>query len=205
MISPASPATSTVSAVPRRTLRTGTITVVTALASLWSGAAVGGAPPSPTCIDGWTSPDPGTALYEEGLGILSGFFALSGLIEVAEIRYFTGPEVPWVFDPPSDVVRRWYLKVALVDDPEWRGRFILEWRTDLINGVSAAAPYDTTGYQSPDWRAFVGEGPFRVVPGLPGLWSGIEYDFVTGEGDTGNPGLPAEVEGCLAADLPATT
>jgi hypothetical protein len=130
------------------------------------------APPTLTCVDGWTSPDPGSPEYEEGLGILSGYFGLRGLIEVAEIRYFTGPDVPWI-DPPLDVVRRWYLRASLVDDPDWRGKFIIEWRTDLINGVSAAAPYDTTGYQSPDWRAFVGEGPPREVPGFPGLWSGI--------------------------------
>jgi hypothetical protein len=33
--------------------------------------------------------------------------------------------------------------------------------------------------------------------GLPGQWSGIPYDFVTGEGDSGQPGLTAEVVGCL--------
>jgi hypothetical protein len=110
----------------------------------------------------------------------------------------------WV-DPQFDVVRRWYLKVSQLDDRDWRGRFIVEFCTDLINGVSAAAPYDTVGYESPDWRAFIGEGPPRQVPGLPGLWSGIEYDFVTGEGDGGNPGLPPEVEGCVAAGLPSTS
>jgi hypothetical protein len=112
------------------------VAIVTAggLASWCGGPAVRAAPPSLTCVDGWTSPDPGSALYEEGLGILSGYFGLSGPIEVAEIRYFIGPEVPWILDPSSDV----------------------------------------------------------------------EYDFVTGEGDGGNRGLPAEVEGCLAAGLPTT-
>ena len=38
----------------------------------------------------------------------------------------------------------------------------------------------------------------RKVDALPGLWGGIDYDFVTGEGDGGNRGLPKEVEGCLS-------
>jgi hypothetical protein len=181
------------------------VAAAVALAVLTGSGSGGAAPPSPTCINGWTSPDPGSALYEEGLGILRGFFGLDGPIDVAEIRYFTGPEAPGILEPPWDEVRRWYLKVSLPDDPDWRGRFLVEWRTDVINGVSGAAPYDTTGYQSPDWRAFEGEGPFRPVPGLPGLWSGIEYDFVTGEGDSGNPGLPPEVEGCMTLSLPTTS
>jgi len=162
------------------------------------------APPSATCRDGWTTPAPGSAEYEQGLEILAGYFGITGGVEVAEIRYFTGPDAPGVIEPRFDPVLRWYLKVSQVDDPSWRGRFIVEYRTDTRQGVSAAAPYDTTGYQSPDWRAFEGDGPFREVPGLPGLWAGIEYDFVTGEDGSGNRGLPPEVEGCLGDVLPPT-
>jgi hypothetical protein len=175
-----------------------------AVASDRSSALVADAPPSATCRDGWTSPAPGSPEYEQGLGVLAGYFGISGGIEVAEIRYFTGPDAPGVIEPRFDPVLRWYLEVAQVDDPAWRGRFIVEWRTDLINGVSAVAPYDTTGYQSPDWRAFEGEGEFRPVDGLPGMWAGLEYDFVSGAGGSGNRGLPPEVEGCLAAVLPPT-
>jgi hypothetical protein len=35
------------------------------------------------------------------------------------------------------------------------------------------------------------------VPGLPGTWTGVNYDFVTGEGDSGNRGLPDANEGCM--------
>ena len=169
-----------------------------------SDARPADAPPSATCRDGWTSPAPGSAEYDQGLSVLAGFFGITGGIEVAEIRYFTGPDSPGVIEPRFDPVLRWYIKAAQVDDPTWRGRFIVEWRTDVINGVSAVAPYDTVGYQSPDWHAFEGEGEFRAIPGLPGLWSGIDFDFVTGEGDSGNRGLPPEVEGCLGDALPVT-
>jgi hypothetical protein len=110
------------------------VTVVAAALTVLggSGSSSHAAPSSPTCVNGWTSPAPGSLLY-------------------------------------------------------------------------AAAPFDTLGYESPDWRAFVGEGPFRPVPGLPGLWSGIEHDFVTGEGDSGNPGLPPEVEGRIELSLPPTS
>ena len=77
-------------------------------------------------------------------------------------------------------------------------RWLLEQRTDLIRGISAVAPYDTTGYESPDWTGFTGDGTPQIVTGLPGTWAGIPYDFVTGEGDSGEPGLPDEVVGCLA-------
>lgn len=36
-----------------------------------------------------------------------------------------------------------------------------------------------------------------VYADLPGEWSGIAHDFVTGAGDSGQPGLPDEVADCL--------
>lgn len=42
-----------------------------------------------------------------------------------------------------------------------------------------------------------GDGPPRAYADVPGLWPGIPYDVVTGEGDGGMPGLPDEVLGCL--------
>jgi hypothetical protein len=81
------------------------------------------------------------------------------------------------------------VKASLVDDPNFRGRGLLEHRDQNRRGISAVAPYDTTGYQSRDWRGFTGEGPPRTIAGLPGKWPGID-DFLTGEGDTGNRGLP---------------
>jgi len=116
---------------------------------------------------------------------------------IHEMRYFTGPEVPWILEPEYDQVERWYVKASFDGGADGRGRWLFERRTDLIYGVSAVAPYSTTGYESPDWTGFVGEGPPTNYLGLPGQWSGIPYDFVTGEGDSGNPGLPDEVVGCM--------
>ncbi len=64
--------------------------------------------------------------------------------------------------------------------------------------MSAVAPWDTTGYESPDWTGFIGDGPPTTYLGLPGQWSGIPFDFVTGEGDSGNAGEPPEIVDCLA-------
>jgi hypothetical protein len=178
-------------------------------ASFWGGGSASAASgnPSADCVEGWTAPPPGSELYDEGLDLIRGQMGIQGDFDVDEMRYFLGPDVPWIIEPHFDVVRRWYVKASLVDDPEFRGRWLLEYRAPDRRGISAAAPYDTVGYQSPDWRGFAGDGPPRHVPGLPGEWPGVEYDFVTGEGDSGNPGLPAEVEGCLdevTAEPPGT-
>jgi hypothetical protein len=156
------------------------------------------ASPSPGCVNGWLSPPPDSPEYEEGLEILSGYMGTEESLDVAEMRYFTGPDAPWIIEPHYEVVERWYVKAALADDPDFRGRWLLEKRTDRILGVSAVAPYQSEGYASPEWFAFVGDGPPTAYPSLPGMWSGIAYDFVTGEGDHGQPGLPDEVVDCLA-------
>jgi len=162
-----------------------------------SGTAAQGGQPSDDCIAGWTSPSPGSPEYEDGMQILAGFMGQEGSWQVEEMRHFTGPDAPWIIEPRYEVVHRWYIRAGLADDPEYRGRWLVELRTDRINGVAAVAPYESEGYRAPDWRGFVGDGPPTTYPGLPGRWSGIEYDFVTGDGDHGMPGLPDEVVGCL--------
>jgi hypothetical protein len=130
---------------------------------------------------------------------------ITGQFKVVEMRYFTGPEVPWLTLPPGRTfVEHWYVKASLVDDPTFRARWLVTQRNAGGGAVAAAAPYETSGFRSPDWRAFeggdglLGEQPTRyAVPGLPGLWWGHEYDFVTGH-DGGDRGLPVENEGCLA-------
>jgi hypothetical protein len=129
--------------------------------------------------------------------MIQGQMGVEGPWTVDEMRYFTGPDVPWILDPHYDVVMRWYVKASRTDDPAFHARWLLEQRTDLIRGISAVAAYETTGYESPDWTWFVGDGPPTIYAGLPGEYSGVPYDFVTGEGDSGNPGLPDEVVGCL--------
>ena len=142
-------------------------------------------------------PAPGSEEYEHALEVLSAQMGVDGPWTVDDMRYFTGPEVHFS-EPAYDPVERWYVKASLADDPDFRARWILERRTEMIEGISAIAPHETTGYEASAWTAFIGEGPPRSYEGLPGEWAGIPYDFVTGEGDSGNPGLPAEVVGCLA-------
>jgi len=156
-----------------------------------------GAIPFEGCINGWISPAPESPEYVEGLEILSGYMGVTSPWIVDEMRYFVGPDQPGVIEPVYENVERWYVRASLQDDPSFRGRFLLEKRTDEILGVSAVAPYDSFGYESPLWTAFIGEGPPTVYIDLPGQWSGIPFDFVTGEGDGGMPGLPDEVVGCL--------
>jgi hypothetical protein len=142
--------------------------------------------------------------YEEALDMIRGQMGVTGDFDVDEMRYFTGPEVFWIFAEEDAVVERWYVKASLASDPSFRARWLLEARSPTVRGIAAVAPYDTVGYSSPDWSGFVGDG-VRPIEGLPGEWSGIQYDFVTGEGDSGFPGLPDEVVGCMpGATLPTT-
>lgn len=151
----------------------------------------------PDCVNGWMVPEPGSALRVAPLDLVRRDMGIAGRFHVVEMRYFTGPEVPWILDPPWSVVEHWYVKAWLVDEPEFRARWLVVRRIPgRIEGIEAAAPFDTTGYESPDWRGFIGEGEPRAVEGLPGTWVGMDYDFLVGE-DGEKPGLPDEVVGCL--------
>jgi len=156
------------------------------------------ATPSTGCVNGWISPDPASAEYQLALSMMDDQMAVTGDWTVDEMRYFTGPDVPWIIDPHYDVVDYWYVRGSLVSKPAFAGRWLLEQRTELIRGISAVAPYTSGGYESPDWTGFTGDGPPESYLGLPGEWAGVPYDFVTGDGDSGEPGLPDEVIGCLS-------
>jgi hypothetical protein len=157
-----------------------------------------GATPAADCVDGWSVPAAGSPEWNLALEMMETQMGVSGPWNVDEMRYFTGPDVPWIIDPHYDVVDYWYVRASRVDDPLFNGRWLLEQRTELIRGISAVAPYDTVGYASPDWTGFTGDGTPQIYAGLPGEWAGIAYDFVTGEGDSGMPGLPDQVIGCLS-------
>ncbi len=152
-----------------------------------------GASPSPTCVAGWRVPLPATDEYDDPLTILQAGMNVSGPWDVDEIRYFTGNEV----GPGGDVVERWYVKAALGSDEGFRARWLIERRSPTTADILAVANWDTSGYESPDWTAFMGGGDPTAYLGLPGLWSGEPYDFVTGNGGSGAPGLSAEMAGCL--------
>jgi hypothetical protein len=61
----------------------------------------------------------------------------------------------------------------------------------------AVAPYESSGFGSPDWTGFTGDGEPQTYLGLPGQWAGTPYDFVSG-GSSAEPGLPADVIGCVS-------
>lgn len=151
------------------------------------------------CVNGWTTPDEGSPGYLQPLGLVRRTTGVKGPLTVVDMRFFEGPE-----SPPSDkgyllVVQRWYIKLFAERDPAFQGRFLVESRT-FGRGVAAVAPYDTTGFRSPDWIGFQYDSADtepKAYPGLPGLWSGIPYDFVEGGGGIEIPGLPEDVLGCL--------
>jgi hypothetical protein len=159
--------------------------------------------PSATCVNGWRTPPEGSPDATDPLGIIRRTTGEQAPFEVVDMRLFVGPE-----SPPSvgegakgylQGIRRWYIKLYAPDDLTFQGRFIVEQRR-FGRGLAAVAPYDTSGFRSPDWRGFqydVTDTDPRVVPGLPGTWTGVEYDFVQGGEGLDLPGLPAAVVGCL--------
>jgi hypothetical protein len=153
------------------------------------------------CVNGWVTPPVDTPRYLQPLGIVRRTTGVQGPFEVVDMRYFVGPE-----SPPSDQgylleVERWYVKLYARDDLAFQGRFLIEARR-FGRGLVAVAPYDTSGFRSPDWIGFQfdsGDPEARAYEGLPGLWSGIPYDFVEGGEGLTIPGLPEDVAGCLEA------
>jgi hypothetical protein len=128
---------------------------------------------------------------------------VSGLFVVDEMRYFEGPELPWIVTN-AQVVKTWYVKARLQSNASFRGRWLVQRRSATLAGIAAVAPYDSSGFRSPDWRSFEGEGPPTSYPGLPGNWSGINYNAVTGVGN-GFPVLTKTSSGCLRGTGPIQT
>jgi hypothetical protein len=186
---------------PSSTTTSTTSMTVPASTATSTGSATTAAPPlqgsaGPGCVNGWSAPAPGTALRVEPLDVIRREMGVSGQFLVTEMRYFTGPEVPWILHPRPPFVEWWYVKAQLVDEPAFRARWLVARRSPVVEGITAAARFDTQGYRSPDWRAFIGDSPPHTVEGLPGTWAGTEFDFTTGE-DGEKPGLPTEVVHCL--------
>jgi hypothetical protein len=151
---------------------------------------------APDCVNGWNVPAPGTRVRVLPLDLMRRDMGVTGEFRVLEMRHFTGPEVPWIIQPRPPFVEWWYVKAHLVDEPEFRARWLVVYRSPVANGVTAIARFDTQGYQSPDWLGFIGEGELRTIEGPTGTWIGMDYDFLVGE-DGEKPGLPDEVVGCM--------
>ena len=182
---------------------TTTTTRTTAPSTTASADGATTTPPKPAdnagrgCVNGWIVPARGTRLRVEPLDIIRQEMGITSLFQIIEMRYFTGPEVPWILAPRSPFVEWWYVKAHLVDDPAFRARWLVSRRWEPPRkGITAVAPFDTEGYQSPDWRGFIGDRPSHAVEGLPGTWVGDDFDFTVGE-DGEKPGLPVEVVHCL--------
>lgn len=160
-----------------------------------SGAAGDG------CENGWTRPEREDPLVREALRIIRRHMGVQGGFSLQDFRYFEGPESPPSVKEYILVVKRWYVKGHLKEDPSFRGRWLVEER-EFGSGIAAVAPYDTSGLGSPDWVGI--EYRERMEPrsfeGLPGEWRGEPFDFVRGseQPDIRVPGLPEEVRGCLA-------
>jgi hypothetical protein len=142
--------------------------------------------PSADCVNGWSTPEPGSPEYDDPLSILEGQLGVDGPWQLDALRYFVG----------ADGVLRWYLRGAMATDANFRGRFLIEARGEDAT-VVAVAPYESSGFQSPDWTGFSGDGDPQTYLGLPGQWAGTPYDFVSGGGVAG-PGLPDDVIGCVS-------
>jgi hypothetical protein len=156
-------------------------------------------PAAVDCVKGWVTPPEGSDRANSPLGVIRRATGVKGPLTVVDMRFFEGPE-----SPPSDkgyllVVQRWYVKLFATRDQAFQGRFLVEARR-FGQGLSAVATYDTTGWRSPDWIGFQydsADTEAKAYPGLPGLWSGIPYDFVEGGGGLTIAGLPEQVVGCL--------
>jgi hypothetical protein len=154
---------------------------------------------SEDCVEGWTTPEPGSARARFPLRVIDRTVRLPGEAVVVDMRYFVGPE-----SPPSEKgylleIERWYVKLFVEEDLTFQGRFLVESR-EFGAGVSAVAPYDTEGFRSPDWSGFAwnaSDPAPRAYPGLPGEWSGDRYDFVRGGAGLALRGLPPQVTGCI--------
>ncbi len=159
--------------------------------------------PSDACVNGWATPPAGSPDATDPLGIIRRSTGERAAFEVVDMRLFVGPESP-PSEPPDGKaylqnIRRWYVKLYAPDDLAFQGRFIVEQRV-FGRGLAAVAPYDTKGFHSPDWRGFQYDSADmqpRLVSGLPGTWTGVDYDFVKGGEGLDLPGLPAAVVGCL--------
>lgn len=156
------------------------------------------APSEVACVNGWTEPtDP--EQRELPYHVIRRTLRVDGEFHTVEMRYFEGPESPPTDKGYAQVIDRWYVKAYLRADPSFRARWLIEERF-FGSAVVAVAPFQTDGFESPDWLGFQYQGPDaerQSFEGIPGRWAGSSYDFVTGEGAFNFPGLPPEVAGCL--------
>ena len=143
---------------------------------------------------------PGTPQFTDPLGIVRRTTGVRGPLVVVDMRRFIGPE-----SPPSEqgyllAVERWYIKLYARDDVAFQGRFLVEARR-FGRGVAAVAPYDTEGFESPDWIGFQFDSASiarRATRDCPDGGRASRTTSFDGGAGLKIPGLPDEVLGCLA-------
>jgi hypothetical protein len=155
--------------------------------------------PAPDCVEGWTTPPAGSSRAIFPLRVIRRTVRVPGDPVVVDLRYFVGPESPASEKGYLLKIERWYVKLYVEQDLTFQGRFLVESR-EFGSGVAAVAPYDTSGFRSPDWSGFAwneAKPARKAYPGLPGRWPGIRYDFVRGGAGLAIRGLPPQVSGCM--------
>ena len=102
---------------------------------------------------GWTTPEAGTPLFTDPLGIMRRTTGVRGPLVVVDMRYFVGPESPRTDQGYLLEVDRWYIKLYAQDDIAFQGRFLVEARR-FGRGVVRRRPIRLSGFRSPDWVGF---------------------------------------------------
>jgi hypothetical protein len=142
--------------------------------------------PSPTCVNGWSTPERGSALRGAVLDMMR--VRPGERFVVQEMRYFVGPEDAEVLGSRGDV-ERWYVKAFTDTDPRRRLRWLVR-RAPVGSGVDAIAPFESTGYGASTWRR----------PDAPDESLADPFERPCEGTQPGDKctGLPREVLGCLS-------
>jgi hypothetical protein len=152
-----------------------------------SSAAAAPGTVSATCVNGWSTPERGSALRGVALDMMR--VRPGERFVVEEMRYFVGPEDAEVLGARGDV-ERWYVKASTETEPRRRQRWIVMRRAKGGSGIDAIAPYDSTGYGPGIWR--------RPDARDPALADPFERPCQGTKPGAKCMGLPREVLGCLA-------
>jgi hypothetical protein len=146
--------------------------------------AVGAA--TATCVNGWSTPERGSALRGAVLDMMR--VRPGERFVVEEMRYFVGPEDAEVLGSRGDV-ERWYVKAFTETEPRRRLRWLVR-RAPVGSGVDAVAPFESTGFGASTWRR----------PDAPDESLADPFERPCEGTQPGDKctGLPREVLGCLS-------